>query len=969
MILRNTIDEKLAVELLKQIEELNDLKSSADHAVQSTDENGSVVSYLIRLLKSNRLYAVISKVSKAIVQIRDEVELFDTVCKIIVNTGRYEMAWIGLVDESSHIIKPVVFAGNEQGYLSSMKPVSVDDRPEGHGPTGKAIRSGSYYVCSDFYLDPGFEPWRAEALKRGYRSSIALSIKREKEVIGALTIYSSDVDFFDADEVALLQDVVGEINFAVDTIALEDKNRKSSELIERSERQFRLVFENMTNGYLLFEVLFDSNGNPFDYRLIDLNSIVENRIGIVRDKEVGKRSGELFFKMSDEITQRLYQVAITGNPYQWEQNSDMLGLFFGIRAFSPCQGQFALFLDDITERKRIEKELQESKALLRSVVDSSPDLVWIVDPKDFTLLDWNPMFEKYTSARGLHIKQGDAIEVFFPGGAASISQWREYYKRAKESGSFTTEHISLITNQNFLVTLNILKQGDNVFGVSTFAKDISEFRAVEAEAARQKQRFQTMFENAPLGLALVDSFSGKFIEVNDKFAEINLRNKDTLVSMYWYQLPNSEDVQHDMKGMNSLNAGKVGSITKEKLYQRKDGSSIWIKISIVPIKEGDGTHKMHLCITEDITEKKLAEMALLESEERYRNLFQRSKAVLLLIDSETGEIVEANPAACCYYGWSKSQLMSMNISDLNLLDDDTILYEMSLAHKEDKNYFIFKHRLANNEIRFVEVYSSPIVVSGRKLLYSIIHDITDRLKAEKDLVVAKSKAEESERLKTSFIANMSHEIRTPLNSIIGFSDLLLDPFFTTEQQTEFLNAIKQNGRSLQTIVSDIMDLSQIESGLISIQKRSFLVESLIDIIICEQLINCKSKGLELRVSKQAENIEIESDEYRVKQILTNLVNNAVKFTESGYIEVGYRLIDHKRIQFFVRDSGIGIPKEFHRKVFERFSQVDQSFTRRYGGNGLGLTICKQLTELLGGEIYLESVFGEGTTFFVTIPMV
>lgn len=968
MILRNTIDEKLAVELLKQIEEHNDPRSPADHDTLSTDENASVVSYLIKLLKSNRLYSVISRVSKAIVKIKDEQELFDAVCKIVVNTGRFEMAWIGRVDDASRMIKPVVFAGNENGYLSSMKPVSLDDTPDGQGPTGKAIRSGSYYVCSDFYLDPDFEPWRAEAIKRGYRSSIALAIKREDMVIGALTIYSSDIDFFDEDEVALLLDVIGEVNFALDTIALEVKNRKATELIKSSEQQYRMVFENMTNGYLLFEVLFDCNGNPFDHRLIDLNSVVENRIGIKRANEVGKRSKELFFELSDEIIQRLYQVAITGNPYQWEQNSELLGLYFGIRAFSPCQGQFALFLDDITERKLIEKELQQSKALLRSVVDSSPDLVWIVDPDDLSLVDWNPTFESYTLARGLHIKKGDAIEAFFPGGPSSVVQWREYYEIAKKAGSFTIEHRSLVTNQSFLVTLNLLKQGDNVFGVSTFAKDISEIKAVEAEAAKNKQRFQTMFENAPLGLALVDSYTGKFIDVNDKFAEINLRSRETLTSMHWYQLPSAEDVSMDMEGMISLNTGKVDSITKEKLYQRKDGSSIWIKISIVPIKESDGAHSMHLCMTEDITEKKLSEMALLESEERYRNLFQRSKAILLLIDSESGEIVEANPAACCYYGWSKYQLMSMNISDINLLDDDTILSEMSLAYKEDKNYFIFKHRLANKEVRFVEVYSSPIVVAGRKLLYSIIHDITDRLKAEKDLVVAKSKAEESDRLKTAFLANMSHEIRTPLNSIIGFSDLLLDPFFSTEQQTEFLNAIKQNGRSLQAIVSDIMDISQIESGLISIKKRSFLVESLIDIVVCEQLINCHSKGLELRVSKQAGDIEIESDEYRVKQVLTNLVNNAVKFTESGYVEIGYKLKDPNTIQFFVRDSGIGIPKEYHQKVFERFSQVDQSFTRKYGGNGLGLTISKQLVELLGGEIYLESVVGVGTTFFVTIPI-
>jgi PAS domain S-box-containing protein len=1448
-----------------------------------------------KLIKSNRLYSVISRVSQAIVRIKDKDRLFAEVCKIIVEIGEFNMAWIGLIDNETQIVKPTAYAGNENGYLSIMKPISVSNDPEGRGPTGSAIRSGNHFVCSDFNADPLFEPWRSEAIKRGYQSSIALPIKQLNEVIGAITIYSADTNFFDEPEIRLLQDVVGNINFALDAIEFELRNRVATEKMESNERQLRMVFENMTSGFLLFEVLFDKNESPVDHRLIDINAAVERQISTTRDEVIGKTSAELFSKVPPEITSQLYQVAITGNPLNYERFSKSMNRFYGIRAFSPQKGQFALLLDDITKRKQIEEQLLQSKALLRSVVDSNTDLVWIVDADNLSLLDWNPMFEKYTSERGLRIKKGDTIEDFFPKAVASIEQWTQYYKKAKELGSYTIDHRSLVTNQPFLITITLLKQGDNVFGISTFAKDISEMKAMEAESAKNKQHFQTMFENAPLGMALVDSFTGRFFEVNDKFAQINLRTREELKSMKWYQLAGPADISADMEDITRINSGEIASSSKEKLYNRSDGSTIWIKITIVPIKDNDGKHSMHLCMVEDITERKtseeriaifsraveqsqvsvvitnrkgiieyvnpkfcqltgyskkkaigqnprilksgqtssedykdmwetisagkdwtgefvnlkkngesyleyasitpiindkgsithfiaikeditelrkateriktlsavveenplmvlitnekyeieyankhffdftgyvkedilgrkawafnpkhwdnetyqslletvtkgevwqaesinrkkdgstffekiklfplvdkrkketkyiiiteditkekqivddlieakelaeksesdlrkaqneiqrnekllqevetiskvggweyivktkqsywtpevyriydlepnsvidhfnhslnyfssdditiitaaftrclqegigydlefqittgignqkwirakaqpvlennvvvriigslgdisvqkqiekeisdakknieenelrlrlaidaghfgiwdwntkrsaivwndrmyefyeadasnfdlansknwqkkihpddlpfvldklksdlpnkgktrysyrimlsngdarhletqanaikgidgniprvigvvkditerkLAEIALQESEERYRNLFQRSRAVLLLLDAGTGAIVEANPAACSYYGWSKAQLLNMKINEINMLTDEQVKNEMKLAVREKRNYFVFKHRLANGTTRFVEVYSSPLTLTGRKLLYSIIHDITDRRKAEEDLVLAKAKAEESDRLKTAFLANMSHEIRTPLNGIIGFSDLLLDSYYTDEQKMEFSGIIKQNGKNLEAIISDIMDISKIESGLLGLRTQQFSVDKLIEEIVREQSIECRQKGLELRIAKQKEDTLIRSDRVRIAQVLSNLVGNAIKFTEKGFVEIGYYLVNDNFIRIYIKDTGIGIAPEFHEKIFERFRQVESAYTRKYGGNGLGLTIAKQLTELMGGRIWVKSEVDKGSLFSLEIP--
>jgi signal transduction histidine kinase len=239
---------------------------------------------------------------------------------------------------------------------------------------------------------------------------------------------------------------------------------------------------------------------------------------------------------------------------------------------------------------------------------------------------------------------------------------------------------------------------------------------------------------------------------------------------------------------------------------------------------------------------------------------------------------------------------------------------------------------------------------------------------EKDLISAKEKAEESDRLKSAFLANMSHEIRTPLNSILGFSDLLTALDLDPDSKKEFAEMINLSGNNLLSIINDILDISKIEAGQIVLMENKFSALQMISDIQKEYSIKARSKGIELRLSLQTSGNEIFllSDETRIKQVLINFVGNALKFTDSGYIEIGVNLIKNN-IQFHVKDTGIGIAKENHDKVFDRFRQIESSQSRKYGGNGLGLAITKNLAELLGGKIHLESEINMGSTFYFTLP--
>ncbi|MDO8899575.1 MAG: ATP-binding protein, partial [Bacteroidales bacterium] len=236
-----------------------------------------------------------------------------------------------------------------------------------------------------------------------------------------------------------------------------------------------------------------------------------------------------------------------------------------------------------------------------------------------------------------------------------------------------------------------------------------------------------------------------------------------------------------------------------------------------------------------------------------------------------------------------------------------------------------------------------------------------------ELIIAKEKAEESDKLKTAFLQNMSHEIRTPLNGIIGFSALLNYDDVSREEIKEYSAIICQSGNRLIEIVNNILDISKIETGQIVIERKAIVIDE-----ICSDLFSfftpiAKTKKIILNyLNPDDKSKMIYSDDAKLHQILTNLINNAVKFTKSGRIDFGFET-KGSFIQFFVKDTGIGIPVELQEKVFIRFIQVEQSMTKNYEGAGLGLAISKGLVELLGGKIWVESEMGKGTTFYFTIP--
>ena len=408
--------------------------------------------------------------------------------------------------------------------------------------------------------------------------------------------------------------------------------------------------------------------------------------------------------------------------------------------------------------------------------------------------------------------------------------------------------------------------------------------------------------------------------------------------------------------------------TLELEMLRKDGTTIWTEVKASLMKDDSGQISGIVGVSRDISERRAATEELRKLS---RAVEQSPESIF--ITNTLGDIEFCNPAVSDVTGYSREEIIGQN---------PRIFKSGNTTHEEYKEMWDtiasgtiwkgeFLNKKKNGDLYWEATSIAPVANYSGKITHylAIKKDITEQKKMTVELIEAKLKAEENDRLKSTFLANMSHEIRTPLNSIIGFSELMTDPDFDSDQQFEFAQMIQASGNNLLAIISDIMDISKIEAGQMNIIKKRMSVNQLIANIQNEYLSRIQEKGLELRTVKLIEEVElfIVSDVDRLKQVLVNLVVNSIKFTEEGFIEIGIKTTENF-VQFHVKDTGIGISEEFHERIFERFQQVESADTRKYGGNGLGLAITKNLIELMGGKIWMESEVVKGCTFYFTIPV-
>ncbi|NOX65961.1 MAG: PAS domain S-box protein [Chlorobi bacterium] len=404
----------------------------------------------------------------------------------------------------------------------------------------------------------------------------------------------------------------------------------------------------------------------------------------------------------------------------------------------------------------------------------------------------------------------------------------------------------------------------------------------------------------------------------------------------------------------------------------KDGRTIIVEWHGSPILNGDELDYF-ICLGIDITERKRSELFLRKSEKKYRELFEKSDDAILIIEND--KFVDCNAATVRMLRYkNKEELLYTHPSELSpeFQPDGRSSFEkameiLDIAIKKGSHRFEWYHQKADGEVFPVEVLLTVVSVDeNKKILHTVWRDITEKVKARNELIEAREKAEEANRLKSNFLANMSHELRTPMVGIIGFSKILEDEIEQPELK-EYASFIHEAGNKLMNSLNLILNLTKIETEKIKVEYTKIDIIHLIKRTIYTFEKLASQKNIYLKFESELESLVTDTDERMFTQIIANLVNNAVKYTDKGGITVSAN-IDDSYLKILVKDTGIGIPKDKQDLIWEEFRQVSEGAARIYEGTGLGLTITSNFIHKLGGNIKLKSEDGKGSTFTVLIPI-
>jgi len=627
-------------------------------------------------------------------------------------------------------------------------------------------------------------------------------------------------------------------------------------------------------------------------------------------------------------------------------------------------------IQDITERKQAEETLRNSEERYRAVVDNGFEGILIINFEG-TILFANPSLIRTFEYETLDEIVGKSVFNYIA--PESVPQAIEDLTQMVQGAELDVAHYFGMTSKGNKIRFESIGKIIDYNGAKAdiiSVRDITAKKLAEEALQKSEEKYRAIFENVQ-DVFYQSDLSGIICEVSPSIKHFADFNREELIGspvsdLYYY--PDERQVL--MKAI--LKNGELRDY--ELTLRTKHDEMIFVSLNATLVIDANGRPTHIDGALRDITERKRAEEKVRKVGEHYQAIIENAPDGIVLLN-EMGEFKYVSPAGKKMFGYAIGEEIKGNPAEFTHPDDlPMVISNLGKIMRDPSHIPTLQYRYLDKKGDWIWIESTMSNLLADPSVESIVinfRDIADRKKAEEELVRAKEKAEESDRLKSAFLANMSHEIRTPMNGILGFADLLKEPDLTSEMRHEYIDIIESSGARMVNIINDIIDISKIESGQMKLVISETNLNQQLDYIYNFFKPEAEKKGLQIFCNKimPSENEMIQTDREKVNAVFINLVKNAIKFTKTGSIEFGYApsLQQPQSLLFFVKDTGIGVRADQKEFIFERFRQGNETLNKSYEGAGLGLSISKAFIEMLGGKIWVESEEGKGSTFYFTLP--
>ncbi len=728
------------------------------------------------------------------------------------------------------------------------------------------------------------------------------------------------------------------------------------------------TLDTMSDGFISFDK---------DWRFTYISNVADSFLPLSRENYLGKSIWTEFPQtVGTGIEINLKKAVEIGLQIEFEEFYEPFGQWFSFKAI-PNKNGLSIFFQDITEAKKALTEMnlvqQRNEALLNAI----PDLMFVIN-KDGIYTDFRNPHDRYTIAPpesyvGASVKDIVSMEL--------ADETLIHVEKTLKTGETSVQNYQLpYPDEICFFESRYIKNSETE--VLALVRDITSEKKTEIALKESEAKYRALIEQASDGI-LVHDFEGNILDFNIAATKYTGYTREEFGKLTIFDLLIVEDLKDFPIPFERLKNGETTGVPRR--VKRKDGSIIIMELSSRMNDEGNV-----IAIARDITERLKSEDEIIQSENRFRTLTENAPVGIFQTDLD-GNRVYVNEYWLEISGFTMAEALGSGwVAALHPKDKERVVNEWNNAI-ENGAEFNSEYRLLSKVGKTTLVQARAVRIGdsrGPKSGYiGTLIDITEQRSADaelklyrehleelvkirtRELEIEKVKAQSADRLKSAFLATMSHELRTPLNSIIGFTGLLLNEFAgpLSDEQKKQLGMVKASGRHLLHLINDILDLSKIEAGELVFSNKSFDFCNSIEKVVSLIKPLAEAKGLILTFQIPSSKVLLLSDERRVEQILINLLNNAVKFTDKGSVKIDCQMRG-KMLITKVIDTGIGIRKEDIKKLFVPFSQIDSGLARTHDGTGLGLSISQKLVKMLGGIIGVESKIGKGSTFIVSLPL-